>query len=54
MQSCVGWAFQIEDSSYQGLEDRSVYVRPQVQSEASVAAANQVEGTLRPEERRKS
>lgn len=52
MQSCVGGAFQIEDSSYHGLEDRNVYVRLQVQSKASVATANQVEGTLRPNERR--
>lgn len=47
MQSCVGWAFQMEDRRYQGLEKRNVYVRSWVQSKANVAGAKRVKGTIR-------
>lgn len=36
----------MEDSRYQGLENRKVYVRSQVQSQASVAGAKIVKGTV--------
>lgn len=40
----------MEDSRYQGLEKRSVYVRSWVQSKASVAEAKRVKGTIRKNE----
>lgn len=36
----------MEDSRYRGLENRNVYVRSQVQSQASVAGAKTVKGTI--------
>lgn len=54
MQSCVGWAFQMEDRRYQGLEKRNVYVRSWVQSKANVTGAKQVKGTIRKNQRERT